>query len=110
MHDDLLTDLIMRCPPLETKSLEVFLDTLLDLDPETLAQLPGSPGQVLCAQFTYYARHATTLVEPLRRNQERSKGLVDALMRLPAAPTKSSKKRKEPTDGDSSDSEAAAGR
>lgn len=99
---------LSRCPSATTKSLEEFLDNLLDTNPETLAQLPGSPGQVLCSQFTYYARSAVTLTESLRRSTERFQILEDALQRLQPE-TKPTKKRKATSHGDPSGAQAAAG-
>ncbi|MBI3832192.1 MAG: hypothetical protein HY291_21905 [Planctomycetes bacterium] len=103
-----LNAILCRCPAAGTRSLEEFLNHLLDADLETLAQLPGSPGQVLCAQFTYYARGAVTLRESVRRKGKRFQALEDALQRLPNE-TKPSKKRKAGSHADISGTQAAAG-
>ena len=74
---------LARCPPLETKSLEGFLDSLLDEDLDTLAQMPGTPGQVMAAQFTHYVRSSVTLSECRRRDTAQAQELMDTVMRLP---------------------------
>lgn len=76
---------LKRCPALSTQSLDKFLGGLLDMDLQQLAQLPGSPGQVLAAQFSCYARSSVTLEEEMRRKTDAFQFLADALRRLPAA-------------------------
>jgi hypothetical protein len=68
------------CPPLQTVTLEEFLDTLLDEEPEVLARMPGTPGEVLAAQFTCYARQSVPLRECLRRAAEPASRLVQRVM------------------------------
>ena len=106
--EDPILAALKRCPALEAKTLEGFLDGLLDEDLETLAQLPGTPGQVLAAQFTYYARSSVQLAEPLCRRLEPFQTLEDALQRLPS-PGRSAKKRKAAAHADPSHPQAAAG-
>lgn len=106
-HTDVIA-VLNRCAAVESQTLEEFLDNLLDTDLETLAQLPGSPGQVLSAQFTYYARSAVTLAEPLRRKTDLFKELEDALLRLQPE-TKATKKRKVASHADPPRAQAAAG-
>ena len=74
---------LSRCPALETKSLEGFLDSLLDEDLDALAQMPGTPGQVMAAQFTHYVRSSVTLSECPRRDTAQAQKLMDTVMRLP---------------------------
>ena len=74
---------LARSPVLETKSLEGFLDSLLDEDLETLAQMPGTPGQVMAAQFTHYVRSSVTLSECRRRETAQAQKLMETIMRLP---------------------------
>jgi hypothetical protein len=76
---------ITRCPALDTKSLEEFLDSLLDEDLDTLAQMPGTPGQVMAAQFTHYVRGSVTLTESRRRDRTQAQDLMNTIMRLPVA-------------------------
>lgn len=97
---------LKRCPPLTTQSLDMFLGGLLEMDLQQLAQLPGSPGQVLAAQFTCYARSSVPLEEELRRRPEAFQFLADALRRLPAA--KSATRRRKAR-GDPPHSQAAGG-
>lgn len=97
---------LKRCPPLTTQSLEGFLGGLLEMDLQQLAQLPGSPGQVLAAQFTCYARSSASLEEELRRSPEAFQFMADALRRLPAA--KSATRRRKPL-GNPSRAQAAGG-
>ena len=73
---------VTRCPALDTKSLEEFLDSLLDEDLDTLAQMPGTPGQVMAAQFTHYVRSSITLTESRRRDSAQVHKLMDTVMRL----------------------------
>ena len=75
---------LTRCPHMETKSLEEFLDSLLDEDLDTLAQMPGTPGQVMAAQFTHYVRSSVPLTESRRRDTAQAQKLMDTVMRLPA--------------------------
>lgn len=96
---------LKRCPPLATQSLDAFLGGLLEMDLQQLAQLPGSPGQVLAAQFTYYARSSVSLEEELRRRSEAFLILADAMRRLPA--NKPTRRRK--NSGHTSRAEAAGG-
>ena len=80
-HESIATAL-SRCPALSTKSLEEFLDSLLDEDLETLAQMPGTPGQVMAAQFTHYVRSSVPLAECQRRNTAQAQKLMETVMRL----------------------------
>ena len=75
---------VTRCPALDTKSLEEFLDSLLEEELDTLAQMPGTPGQVMAAQFTHYVRSSVTLTESRRRDDDQARKLMDTIMRLPA--------------------------
>lgn len=95
-----------RCPAQSTQSLDAFLGGLLEMDLQQLAQLPGSPGQVLAAQFTCYARSSVRLEEELRRRTDAFQFLTDALRRLPA--TKPASRRRK-SRGDSPHSQAAGG-
>lgn len=97
---------LKRCPPLTTQTLEGFLGGLLEMDLEQLSQLPGSPGQVLAAQFCFYARSLACLEEEVRRRPGAFLALVDALRRLPAA--KSTTRRRK-SRGDSSRAQAVGG-
>ena len=74
---------LARCPHLETRSLEEFLDTMLDEDLDALAQMPGTPGQVMAAQFTHYVRSCVPLTESRRRDAAQAQKLMDTIMRLP---------------------------
>ena len=85
MPADLVNAAFTRCPAVESKSLEDFLDPLLDEDLETLAQLPGTPGQVLASQFTYYAKSSVSLTEAFKRDTAQAERLADTVLRLPAA-------------------------
>ena len=73
---------LARSPALETKSLEGFLDSLLDEDLDTLTQMPGTPGQVMAAQFTHYVRSSVALSECRRRDTAQAQELMDTVMRL----------------------------
>jgi hypothetical protein len=75
---------LSRCTALESKSLEEFLDTLLDENLETLALMPGTPGQVMAAQFTHYVRSSVDLTESLRRNDAQATKWMDTIVRLPS--------------------------
>lgn len=90
---------LQRCPELTTQTLDGFLGGLLEMDLEQLAQLPGSPGQVLAAQFTCYARSSVVLLEEeLLRKPAVFQSLADALRRLPnpKSPTRRRKARGDP--------------
>ena len=67
------------------RSLEDFLGSLLDEELSVLANLPGTPGQVMAAQFTYYVRSSVALREELRRDNTKFITLMDAVLRLPRA-------------------------
>ena len=73
---------ILRCRLLGAVSLEEFLDSLLDEDPDVLARMPGTPGEVLAAQFTYYARQSVSLRESQRRSTDATERIVQRLIRL----------------------------
>jgi len=74
-----------RCPEMHPTTLEEFLGALLDRDPDDLARLPGTPGTVLAAQFTCYAKSSVTLSEVLRRQTEHSGTLADTIWRIQTA-------------------------
>ena len=82
---EIVSTAVSRCPGIETRSLEEFLSTLLDDDLDVLAQMPGTPGQVMAAQFTHYARSSAILTECLRRDKEQAERHADAVLRLPEA-------------------------
>ena len=93
---------LARCPALATKSLEEFLDGFLDEDLDTLAQMPGTPGQVMAAQFTHYVRSSVTLSECRRRDTAQAQKLMDTIMRLPPVRTRArttTTTRREEADG-----------
>ena len=73
-----------RCRDITPTTRDEFLGPLLDRDPEDLARLPGTPGTVLAAQFTCYAKSSASLSEVLRRQTEEAGKLTDALWRIPA--------------------------
>ena len=79
-----------RCPEIHPTTLEEFLGALLDRDPDDLARLPGTPGTVLAAQFTCYAKSSVTLSETLRRQREHAGTLADIIWRIKAAKDKPS--------------------
>lgn len=97
---------LSRCAAPAIQTLEGFLDGLLDMEVSQLAQMPGSPGQVLAAQFTCYARSSVTLEETLRRQPWAFQALEDALRRLPAA-KRTTRRRK--SHADPSRAQAAVG-
>ncbi len=103
---------VARCPVLRLKSLELFLGDLLDEDLETLAQMPGTPGQVMAAQFTYYVRRSVDLTETCRRHSEQFSMLIECIMRMPAdrrrATTNTQPRREAPDGTDSSHSRISA--
>jgi len=80
----ILTAALKRCCDITPTTLDEFLGPLLDRDPEDLARLPGTPGTVLAAQFTCYAKSSASLSEVLRRQTEEAGKLTDALWRIPA--------------------------
>ena len=74
---------LSHCPEIAPTTLDEFLGALLDRDPDDLARLPGTPGTVLAAQFTCYAKSSVILSETLRRQTEHSARLADTLWRVP---------------------------
>ena len=103
-----IDDALARCRSIETKSLEDFLDSMLDEDLDVLAQLPGTPGQVLTAQFAYYVRSSVDLTEALKRDKAKSKTLIETIHRLPEVKKRRRHSRSIDHDSTTSDSEAAA--
>ena len=103
-----IDDALSRCPAIETKSLEEFLDSMLDEDLDVLAQLPGTPGQVLAAQFAYYVRSSVDLTEALKRNKAKSQKLIETIHRLPEIKKRRRNSRSVDHDPIASDPEAAA--
>ncbi|MEI6236579.1 MAG: hypothetical protein WCT04_26270 [Planctomycetota bacterium] len=103
-----IDDALSRCRDTETESLEEFLDSLLDEELDVLAQLPGTPGQVLSAQFTYYIRSSVDLTEALIRNKTKSQALIETIHRLPEIKKRRRNSRSNDHDPAASDSEAAA--
>ena len=103
-----IDDALSRCTVIETKSLEEFLDSMLDEDLDVLAQLPGTPGQVLTAQFAYYVRSSVDLTEALKRDKAKSKTLIETIHRLPEIKKRRRNSRSPDHDPASSDPEAAA--
>ena len=103
-----IEDALFRCRSVETKSLEEFLDSMLDEDLDVLAQLPGTPGQVLAAQFSYYVRSSTNLTESLRRNKAISQPLIKTIHRLPEVKKRRRNSRSHDHDPAASDPETAA--
>jgi hypothetical protein len=108
----IVSNALSGCPGLDTRSLEEFLNTLLDEDLDALAQMPGTPGQVMAAQFTHYARSSAVLAECLCRDKGQADRFADAVLRLPAARRKgkaAAQPRKEETrDTDPSRAQAPA--
>ncbi|MEI6236311.1 MAG: hypothetical protein WCT04_24910 [Planctomycetota bacterium] len=102
-----IDEALSRCRDTETKSLEEFLDLMLDEDLDVLAQLPGTPGQVLSAQFTYYIRSSVNLTEALKRNKANSQPLIETIHRLPEIKKRRRNSRSNDHDLAASDSEAA---
>lgn len=103
-----LAGALSRCPSIDTVTLPEFLGDLLTENLETLAQRPGTPGQVLASQFCCYARASVALVEPLLAESGTYTTLQDALRRIPDAPK--APKRRKPRHADTSDPETPAGR
>ena len=103
-----IDEAIFRCPTVETKSLEEFLDSMLDEDLDVLSQLPGTPGQVLTAQFAYYVRSSVDLTEALKRDKAKSKTLIETIHRLPEVKKRRRNSRSHDHDPAASDSEATA--
>ena len=64
---------LKRCRDITPTTLDEFLGPLLDRDPDDLARLPGTPGTVLAAQFTCYAKSSASLSEVLRRQTTRGR-------------------------------------
>jgi hypothetical protein len=88
---------LSRCPDLITKSLEEFLNSMLDENLEALAQMPGTPGQVMSAQFTHYVRSSVPLTECQRRNTAQAQRIMETVMRM--AVSKRTTKRREAQNG-----------
>jgi hypothetical protein len=103
-----IDDALARCRSVETKSIEEFLDSMLDEDLDVLAQLPGTPGQVLAAQFSYYVRSSTHLTESLQRDKAKSQPLIETIHRLPEVKKRRRNSRSNYHDPTASDPEAAA--
>jgi hypothetical protein len=103
-----IEDALFRCRPIETKSIEEFLDSMLDEDLDVLAQLPGTPGQVLAAQFSYYVRSSTHLTESLQRDKTKSQPLIETIHRLPEFKKRRRNSRSPDHDPAAPDPEAAA--
>ena len=103
-----IDDALSRCRTVETKSLEEFLDSMLDQDLDVLAQLPGTPGQVLCAQFVHYIRSSVDLTEALKRDNTKSQILLETVHRLPEIKKRRRNSRSHDNDPTASDPEAAA--
>ncbi|MGD0089941.1 MAG: hypothetical protein ABSE73_08480 [Planctomycetota bacterium] len=107
-----ITAALSRCPALETKSLEEFLDSFLDEGLETLAQMPSTPGQVMAAQFTHYVRSSVVLAECRRRDSAQAQRLGEIIMRLPPvrkrAKTNPQVRREAPDGANTSRPEAVA--
>ena len=70
---------LARCTPLKPTSLASFLGALLEADTEQLAHMPGTPGTVLAAQFTCYAKQSVELHEALVRETRNSRRLTDLI-------------------------------
>lgn len=75
--EETITKAVDLCVEVPVQTLEDFLGNLLDEDLETLAQMPGTPGQVLANQFTYYVRSSVPLSEALRRDTKNAQKLLD---------------------------------
>ena len=70
---------LKRCAPLKPTSLDSFLGALLEADTEQLAHMPGTPGTVLAAQFTCYAKQSVELQDALIRETKNSRRLNDLI-------------------------------
>jgi hypothetical protein len=103
---------LTRCPILTTKTLEEFLDGFLDEDLDTLAQMPGTPGQVMAAQFAHYVRSSVALTESYRRDAAVASKLMDTITRLPPVRRRitatTTSRRAAPDDSDASDRQTNA--
>ena len=89
--EEIIKKAVDRCAAVPVQSLEEFLGSLLDEDLEMLAQMPGTPGQVLANQFCYYVRSSVPLSEALRRDSKNAQKLLDICRQF----TPQSRKRKE---------------
>lgn len=74
---------LARVPPVPITSLEGIAEFALVVpDPETLAEMPGTPAQVLVSQFVFYARKSFQLAEAMRRDAGQFELIRAATMRL----------------------------
>ena len=85
MNFDSFQEIVKYCPVLLSKSLDEFLGSMLSEDLDVLAQMPGTPGQVLAAQFTHYVRSSVLLTECVRRDDKQAMTLRGLTERLAAA-------------------------
>ena len=86
---------VRRAPENGGRTLEEFLEPLLDRELDELAALPGTPGMVLAAQFLHYARQHGELAEVLRRRDEESDRLTEIVRRLRPRRRRPAKPRRE---------------
>ena len=93
---------LARCTPLKPTSLASFLGALLEADTEQLAHMPGTPGTVLAAQFTCYAKQSVELQEALIRETRNSRRLTDLIWQAePAQKPSQQRSTARPTRGGS---------
>jgi hypothetical protein len=76
--------IIDETPSVTAEDLETFLEPFWALDLADLAQMPGTPATVLCAQFLHYAKSHNVLAEALRRDDHAIKRVQIWLRRLRA--------------------------
>lgn len=67
------------------QSMDDVLASTMRGPADVLADLPGTPAQVLINQFAYYARKNFLLAEELRQNTDRFVYMVNAVRRLKEA-------------------------
>jgi len=78
-------DALLSCPTIETTPLAEYVSDYIKKDNEELAKLPGTPAQVMAAQFVLHAKLANQLTEELQGDTELFDRAVDVILRSPSA-------------------------
>ena len=73
------------CKTFKTIGLADYVEDYFKKSEKELACMPGTPSQVMAAQFVLHARLAVDLVEVHTGNTESFDKLVDLILRSPSA-------------------------
>lgn len=76
---------LMAAPTIRMTSLAEYVEDYIARDNEELARMPGTPSQVMAAQFVLHAKLANNLVEQEAGDTALFDRVIDVILRCPSA-------------------------